>query len=531
MKPLLSLMMFLAVVFTLVPTSAAQQVGAIDDRELVETLHAVPKLKAPAAFEPKDNTVVVELSEYAGYAGLIVANGGLDPNPNSIFTKKHGFKLQIRLSEEESWSKLNAGEMAASATTADVLAVYGKQFAVDVPALIGFSRGADGIVVCSDIKRINDLAGKTLAASQFTEADFLIRYLAREAGLEVNLLDDLSAAPDPAKLNLVYCADGFAAGDLFLRDVQAGRNRLAGCVTWAPKTDEVANGSDGKAHVLLTNRNLLLVADVLIVNRGFAKAHPEMVAGLVEGLIAGNTMLRADPATHFATVGKAFNWDADKTKAELAKVHLANGPENVAFFDGTIDSAGSFGYIASSAALAYGAMADPNLDPDSFVKTKALRDLQTAGAFANQKASLEPIRSKEPGLVEQDPILSKTVRFLFDPNSAKFDTKNSENADLLKQIAKTLQISPGSTILLRGHVDNTYIDSFRKAGGEQLVRDMALKAMQLSKDRAAAVKKALVNEFNVDGDRIQTVGRGWEEPIGTEAEKNRRVEVQWFTLE
>ena len=31
--------------------------------------------------------------------------------------KKHGFKLKITLSEEESWSALNSGKMAASATT------------------------------------------------------------------------------------------------------------------------------------------------------------------------------------------------------------------------------------------------------------------------------------------------------------------------------------------------------------------------------------------------------------------------------
>ena len=75
--------------------------------------------------------------------------------------------------------------MAASATTVDVLAVYGRQFQVVVPVQIGFSRGADGIVVRKDIKRINDLKGKILAASQFTEADFFIRYLAQEAGLGV----------------------------------------------------------------------------------------------------------------------------------------------------------------------------------------------------------------------------------------------------------------------------------------------------------------------------------------------------------
>ena len=69
-----------------------------------------------------------------------------------------------------------------------------------------------------------------------------------------------TARPDPEKINLVYCADGFGAGDLFLRDLKAGRDRLAGCVTWAPKTSEVAEGSSGKAHVLVTNRGAASLA-------------------------------------------------------------------------------------------------------------------------------------------------------------------------------------------------------------------------------------------------------------------------------
>ena len=149
---------------------------------VVDFKSEVPRLAAAAPYAPKDNIVDIELSEYAGYAGLIVANGGLEPNENSIFFKKHGFKVKITLSEEESWSALNSGKMAASATTVDVLAVYGRQFQVVVPAQIGFSRGADGVVVRKDIKRINDLKGKVLATAQFTEADFFIRYLAQEAG-------------------------------------------------------------------------------------------------------------------------------------------------------------------------------------------------------------------------------------------------------------------------------------------------------------------------------------------------------------
>ena len=87
-------------------------------------------------------------------------------------------------------------------------------------------------------------------------------------------------------------------------------------------------------------------------------------------------------------------------------------------------------------------------------------------------------------------------------------------------------------MVLRGHVDNARVDEFREQGGEQLVKSMALKAMELSRQRALAVSEALRERYkDIDASRIEAVGRGWEEPAGPDSELNRRVEVQWFTLE
>ena len=55
-------------------------------------------------------------------------------------------------------------------------------------------------------------------------------------------------------------------------------------------------------------------------------------------------------------------------------------------------------------------------------------------------------------------------------------------------------------------------------------------AVQLSRDRANAVKGKLIKDYGVGADRIEIVGRGWDEPVGT-SDENRRVEVYWFTVE
>jgi NitT/TauT family transport system substrate-binding protein len=283
--------------------------------------------------------------------------------------------------------------------------------------------------------------------------------------------------------------------------------------------------------LLTTNKNLLIIADILVVNKGFATANPKLVAGLVAGTLEGNRLVRDNPAAHLDLIAKAFKWDRAKAQTELAKVHLSNLPENLAFYSGAIDAAGSFSGIYSSAMLAYGPLIDIPVDADRYMEPSHLQALQAAGAFAGQQISIAPIRSDARGALEGDPLLTKDIRFLFEPNSAKLDMTHQANLAALESIKRLLQVSPGSTILLRGHVDNAMVDSFRKQGGDAFVRQMALKAMELSKSRAVEIRSVLVSKLSVTASRLETVGRGWEEPAGADADKNRRVEVQWFTVE
>ncbi len=513
-------------------TFAAQDAApATAPLQLAETQTSVPRLDAAGTAPFKDNTIDIELSEYAGYAGLLLANGGSQPNENSLFFRDHGFKVRLTFSEEDSWSGLNSGKFAASATTTDVLAVYGRQFQVSCPLLLGYSRGADGIVVRSDLRRLNQLAGKTVIAAQFNESDFFIRYLAQEAGIGIRMLGALTDPPAPDKINLVYAADAFEAADLFLEDLNSGANQLAGCVTWAPKTTETVAASNNKARLLTTNKNLLVVSDILLVNLGFSKAHPKVVEGLVAGILDGNRQVRANPAAAHAVLKAAFNWDPAQSDEELAKFHFANLPENEAYFSGAIDMAGSFGGIYQSAVVAYGTELLP--DPagyEKYIDPAPLQAAAASGKFAGQQIAIAPIKGTGTGSIEADPLLSKDIRFLFEPNSSKLVVTDSANQASLTDIQRLLRISPGSVLRLRGHVDNSNYDKF-KSQGDAFLRKMALSAMQLSQERANEIKGLLTGQFKVDPARIETVGRGWEEPAGPDPNQNRRVEVLWFTLE
>jgi len=42
----------------------------------------------------------------------------------------------------------------------------------------------------------------------------------------------------------------------------------------------------------------------------------------------------------------------------------------------------------------------------------------------------------------------------------------------------------------------------------------------------------LIEKYGATSNRLDTIGRGWEEPASTTDDaQNRRVEAQWFTLE
>ena len=228
----------------------------------------------------------------------------------------------------------------------------------------------------------------------------------------------------------------------------------------------------------------------------------------------------------------ALKWKPADVVPQLAKVHLANLPENLSFFDGTIDSAGSYGFIYQSAVASYGRDLVPNApDGDTFVDLTALKALQKSGAYAGQVAQVVPIRAESAGPAEDEPLLSKHIRFVFTPNSANLDKDDPTNAAALDDFAHLLRISPGSRASLIGHVDPSLIPAYRREGGEAKVRQVGLTALQLSKDRAAEVGHVLAERYHVDAARLSSVGKGWDAPVSDKPEENRCVELQWFTLQ
>jgi len=103
------------------------------------------------------------------------------------------------------------------------------------------------------------------------------------------------------------------------------------------------------------------------------------------------------------------------------------------------------------------------------------------------------------------------VKFDFDRDVVKQDSYGDiQNlADFMKEYGQT-------TTVLEGHTDSVGTDAYNQ---------------RLSERRANAVRKVLVDEYGVGGDRVNAVGYGESRPVADNATEegraiNRRVEAE-----
>ncbi|WP_323753883.1 OmpA family protein [Marinobacter sp.] len=122
-------------------------------------------------------------------------------------------------------------------------------------------------------------------------------------------------------------------------------------------------------------------------------------------------------------------------------------------------------------------------------------------------------------LVDDDGCAKELTREIKETLYVEFEHDKTEVQQAfypeLKNLAKVLTQYPTSRILLEGHTDSTGPSSYNQ---------------KLSKSRADAVMKVLIDHFGINADRIRTTGMGESQPIATNETdegraQNRRVEA------
>ncbi|MEI6032749.1 MAG: OmpA family protein [Verrucomicrobiae bacterium] len=500
---------------------------------------AIPPVKGVSAYKMDLHNgkplVVFPINVWPGWAPIIVANNGLEPNDQSLFLK-FGFYVKLTIVDDPVKNRdlYASGQSPIMWATLDMVALFAPELAKDsrtvpnVPMQVDFSAGGDGVVARGDIRSINDLkmangVKKRVVVAQNSPSHYFIMSL---------LLD---AKIDPDEISFIWASDAPSAAKIFVQDKKADA-----FVGFSPDIYTISD-MDKSTHIVLSTASAnRRIADVWAVRNDFVKDHPDIVKGLVEGILKGVDLVRKNPALAAEQLSKAYGLPIDDCKAMVGKdggiatgdAHLTNYRENSNFFFEPMNPA-NFEVIYTSAAGIFKMLgAIDTIVPASQVKyTKALESLREP--FKDSRDVSQPMF--KPGMsftsleAPTNQILSRSVNFTFKPNSSELDAEYDANIPkYLDEIGKLAGGFGNAYIVVEGNTDA----SRRGVVPEDLV-------IQFSYDRADAVKKAILAKFKFNPDQFKVVGNGWKNPLANctdpsnadNNKANRRVEVKVFPFE
>jgi NitT/TauT family transport system substrate-binding protein len=333
-----------------------------------------------------------------------------------------------------------------------------------------------------------------------------------------------------------YTATAFEAAAAFVAD-----RKVDACVSWAPDIYNIPEKVAGTRILSSTKDANKLIADVYAVRADFVRDHPEVVEGLVAGIFEGMDMIKDKPEDACKWMADAFAMKQEDVMGMRNDFHSTNFAENVQFFLNSSNPT-NFERTWKGASLVYRELGsiDAPVPFDQVMDFSFIQALQKKGTFANQKdesvASFTPADFRKPSA--EAPLLTQTIRINFFPNSSNpYEPARDEdgkqipgklydpNVDAtLDRVARLAGQFARAVILIEGHTDASMKG--------QVPVDAVV---QLSRERAEAIKRALIDKYKFDPNKFSIKGRGWDLPAdpndpGNRA-LNRRVEISVFPPE
>lgn len=485
----------------------------------------LPEVKGAASYRPmKDNTVVMGLNVWAGWAPIFFANGGTEPNADSLFAKKYGFKVAIKIidSPAASIQAFASGDLHVTAWTLDMIPLFYEQLKADSRALpraflqADWSNGGDGVVVRSSINSVADLKGKKIALAQHSPSHYLILNLLINAGLQ------------PSDVDFRFTEDAFQAAAAFNAD-----KSLAACVSWAPDIYKLAEVKGNKLLVSTATANKL-IADVMFARADFMRDNPKVIDGLVRAYFDAVEALKNEDNKKkvAALMAKAYGLPEADALGMLGDAHWTNFAENREFFlnENNPTNFERYWETASMLYLKLGSLSgtvrfDQVMD---FTYIKALQSVEPYASSRDEYTVTFTPKGVAAIQAESTEILTNVQRIHFFPNSFDLFHKKADGtlydpnvAKVLEEVARLAGQFGMARITIEGHTD---------ASMRGQIPFEAVK--QLSLDRANAVKQELVRRYKFQPNQFSVDGVGWSKELQQGNHSlNRRVEIKVFPLE
>lgn len=502
----------------------------------------LPPVKGTAGYQPmEDNTVRFALNVWAGWAPIIYANEGF--RPGKIWKTPDGkeFKVDLVLIDEPITMRdqYAAGSVHIGWGTLDMVPLFVDGFVdasgkpIDsriMPRIfqqVDWSNGGDGIVVRDTIQSVRDLRGKRIALAQNSPSHYFL----------LNML--VAGGVQPGEVKMDFTSSAFEAAAAFNAD-----KNIAAAVSWAPDIYTLSE-QQGNRMLVTTGTANKLIADVWFARADFAQDHPEICEGLVRGIFDAMVELKTDAAKQKVSEWMAEGYGLKPADAfgMLADAHSTNWQENYQFFVNQ-NNPTNFARVWNQAYYLYQQVRVIKNRPvpfDQVMDYSIIKKLGEEQKYASQvdeyQVKFVPKGAKEIKGLESE-VLTNTVVIHFYPNSwdlykkitkdengktveSLYDPKVELIVDEIGQLAGRFG---NARIIIEGHTDSSMQG--------KVPEDMVL---ELSRNRANAVKEAVVEKFKLDPNQLNVEGYGWQVPADptdpTNHSKNRRVEVKVYTAE
>ncbi|HEY6967941.1 MAG TPA: phosphate ABC transporter substrate-binding/OmpA family protein [Candidatus Angelobacter sp.] len=459
----------------------------------------------PVAATTENPEIRVRLNVWVGCAAGLVANGGLTTQPDSIFDRK-GLKVSFKIIDDwtDGATALATNNVDVMLTTADVYAKDYSQFldrgfGSHAFLMVDWSRGADGVIGKQGINSIEDLAGKSIAFAPYTPSHFLIYNGLKASGLSTEQRNEILKNAIPTK-------DGIEPAVLF------GQEKVDAAVAWDPDMSDAVTKRRGAKKIYDTRIANRLIADILIVSDRFAAKYPQTLVKFAQGWLEGVEFINREPSRAYNLIGtvKDFNIPADLAKTMLGGVKLADYADNTSFF-GTKGSNSDYANIFTMAQDMYRElrMIKHTSDPEDSMDRRYIQQLANAGF--STASSEKPIQYQQPSK-GATPLATQHQSIYFDPNSAHMSLDSRAVVD---EIGNQMRAYENTVVDIEGNTDSTGSRPYN---------------MQLSRQRADAVKQYLMDKYGFPAARMKTAGNGPDKPLDTNAtpegrEKNRRTDI------
>jgi len=496
----------------------------------------LPPVKGASNYKWDATKKVVEfpINVWIGWLPIVAANHGFAPNEESVFYKKYGFKVNLKLIDDPVVARdtYATGESPILWGTLDMMVLFAPELMKDsrtAPRIyqqIDWSNGGDGIVVRSNIGNVRDLRGKTIVYAQNSPSQYFINNLLLNAGIQ------------PNEVKHKFTATAFEAAAAFVAD-----SKIDACVSWAPDIYNIPEKVKNTRILTTTSEANKLIADVWAVRADFAKDHPQIVEGLVAGIFEGMRLLKNEKfkAQSFQWMAEGYGMAVDEVKGMESDAHTTNFAENKEFFLNA-NSPANFERSWKNITFVYrelGLIGTP-VRFDEVMDFSVIQKLDKKGSFADMKN--EYITQFNPSsyrkISAEKPILTQTIRINFYPNSSNLYEPQHDDQDklivntlydpnvtaTLEKVARLVGQYERAIIAIIGHTDSSMKGQVPRSEVEKL-----------SLDRANAVKNALIKKYQFDPNKFVVEGKAWDVPADPSdpmnQAMNRRVEISIYPPE